>query len=59
VIQALNPPLAIVPNAPTGIERVTEFAYYREVKDERRPARSLGRWVDVWARLDAALKETA
>ncbi len=53
MIYAVNSPV-IIPRAgqPSGVTAV-EYAYYREVADERRPARVVGSWSDVWARVES------
>lgn len=49
MIVSKNPPLAVpAPSAPE--DAVTEYAYYREMEDGRRPAKALGSWRDVWDR---------
>lgn len=49
MIQSLNPPLRL-PKPTSGGSM--EYAYYRETADERRPARALGKWAEVWERID-------
>jgi hypothetical protein len=51
MIYEVNPPLAIPASQPPA-ESVTEYAYYREVMGERRPAKALGKWADVWSRVE-------
>ncbi len=54
----VNPPLTVPSSAPVGgtLDKVGfEYAYWREIEGEPRSAQALGRWADVWDRVDAAL----
>lgn len=57
MIYRLNPPLSVPLSAEPSEDRVIEYADYREVADERRPARATGSWARVWDRVEAASEE--